>query len=207
MEQKLQSLYKQTEEIFLMTRKNHPMNTMSTDLVEIIKRLTEFRLLLTKLSQDKDGYLYKQLTNKQKIEANILNIYSFYTTLVQKQNENIDNLQLTFLTQYTLAKRINELEDLIQDLQTIIFDDEYKNLSMTQKKDIIQNHLKEQNKLIDFDTFAKNALLLIEILFEQRPISDLNNTGFNKNDLDTIKDYDDEINNFTKKNRKRFEYF
>lgn len=191
----LNKLHDITENVFNITRPEYPANKSLSDVTDFIKQLVTYRTLLTNLS--KDEKFFESLSDTEKKEVNFLNIYTFFLKMVQDTYQNtIETMQALFITQFMVAKRINDLEEIIQELQNV-FNNQIaintpNSLLKKQATDVLNSPAKA------YPAFALQALTLLEIFYGEKDKTALEHIQATEDDLEEISDYADEINNFAK---------
>lgn len=190
-----------TEFVFNITRNDYPVNLMKTDLTEIIKQLLKYRETIRKLSEAKDNKVFEAMSLEEKKESNYLSIYTFFLNMINSnQDGKIDTLQSLFLTQYLIAKRIDDLEELIQNLQDIVSENLTAEITKLKAKQILEGQSQP------YPEFAKQLPVMLEVFYKQKDESELETVNAKVDDLERLSDYDDEIAAYSKEiNKKQIE--
>lgn len=190
-----------TEFVFNITRNDYPVNLMKTDLTEIIKQLLKYRETIRKLSEAKDNKVFEAMSLEEKKESNYLSIYTFFLNMINSnQDGKIDTLQSIFLTQYLIAKRIDDLEELIQNLQDIVSENLTAEITKLKAKQILEGQSQP------YPEFAKQLPVMLEVFYKQKDESELETVNAKVDDLERLSDYDDEIAAYSKEiNKKQIE--
>ncbi len=175
---------KEIKKVLNITREDYPVNLLSGNIEEVTSAMARIRTILESAKTNPELFLKYELKDVKYAKA--INIFSFFINLALKyQKEKTDLLIPMLISSYVIAKRIEDLEDLLLKIEESILENNIEN---------IENIF--NMKIKSYELYTQQVPVILDVFMGHLEKEKLKDVDATEEDLDILEDYLDVINSY-----------